>query len=338
MARKTRSEVAVGMTVLVVLGLTIYIVVMLADWSSLTTPQQEITIRMPYKVGLKGLGQGSPVHLGGIKVGQITHVSIGKPDPNNPEKGIDVYFTMQIPQQYQLRRDCVLLPQSNLLGGQALLSIEDVGAEGEPINDGQTVDLLLSETMMEAISHEFDPDDPESVLAMLKYEVNRDHADSLVSSLKRVAAELEKGIPLITGQVEKTLEKARSALDSAQLVLENVKALTGDERIDRIMSNVAEVSVNLKLTTREVRRAPWKLLYRPGQKEFKIQALVDSAGAFAAGAERLDSAAMNLKKIVAGVGDKPATDIDRIEAMLAELEASFGQFQKAERKFWEQLE
>jgi hypothetical protein len=315
MAKKGRNQVAVGMTVSIVLVLTIYIVVMLADWRSLFTTQQEITVRMPYKVGLKGLSKGSPVRLGGVKIGHITNTGIKKLDPASTD-GNDVYvfFAMKIPQQYRLRRDCVLVPQCNVLGGQVLLSIEDLGREGEIIRDGQTVDLPLAESIMEAVKREFDPDDPDSFLARLK-----------------------KDITTITEQMQETIAKADAALENVQSTIKNIKEVTDDERIDMIISNISEVSVNLKLTAQEVRRAPWKLFYKPKKKEFKIQALVDSAGAFAAGAERLDSTALRLQRLIAAADDKQQVDKDKIESMVSELESSFQQFQEAERKFWEEL-
>jgi hypothetical protein len=225
-----------------------------------------------------------------------------------------VFFTMKIPQQYQLRRDCILMPQSNVLGGQILLSIEDLGSKGALIMNGQTVDLPLADNIMETIKREFDPDEPDSFLARLK-----------------------KDIPVIIEQFQQTIAKADTALDTAQSAMKNIKEITGDERIGRIISNLSEVSVTLKLTAQEVRRAPWKLLYKPKQKEFRIQALIDSAGAFAAGAERLDSAALRLHKLMAATDDKLQVDKDSIESMISELETSFEQFQKVEQKFWEEL-
>ena len=338
MARKTHNEVAVGITVLVVLVLAIYIVVVLADWSSLFTVQQEITVRLPYRVGLRGLSDGSPVHLGGVKVGQITHTKISKLDPTSPgTDDVYVFFTMKIPQQYPLRRDCILVPQSSVLGGQSLLSIEDLGQEGEMIKDGQTVDLILADSVMDVLKREFDSGNPDSILALVKYEVNRDNADSIVASLKKAAAQLEKSISAVTGHTQQTLAKADSALDTAQSALEDIKEFISDERFARIVRNMDEISVNMKLTSQEVRRAPWKLLYKPNKKEFKIQALIDSAGAFAAGAERLDSAALCLQKMIATADNKVLIDEDRIKSMVSELEASFEQFQKAEQKFWEEL-
>jgi ABC-type transporter Mla subunit MlaD len=337
MARKARNEIAVGITVLVVLVLTIYIVVMLADWSSIFTPQQKITIRVPYQCGLKGLSKGNPVNLGGVKIGIITNTEIKKLTTTDIN-GVYVFFTMNIPQEYQLRRDCVLLPEYNVLGGQPSLCIRDLGSEGEIIMDGQTVDLALADSVMDAIKQEFDSADPESLLALVKYEVNRDNNDSAVSSLKNVAAELEKAIPAITAQIQKTLAKAQSALDTAQLTLQKIKKITDDERIDKIINDVTEVGTNLKLTSQEVRRAPWKLLYKPKKKEFKIQALVDSAGSFAAGAESLNTSALRIQAMIAAADDKQPIDKQKLESMISKLDASFSQFQKAERKFWEELD
>jgi hypothetical protein len=315
MAKRIRNNLAVGITVSIVLALTVYIVIMLAQWPSLFTAQQKITIRLPYKVGLKGLNKGSPVHLGGVKIGHITSTDIKKLNPNSTDcNDVYVFFTMKIPQQYRLRRDCILVPQSNVLGGQILLSIEDLGSKGGLIRNGQTVDLLLADSIMEAVKREFDPDDPDSFLARLK-----------------------KDVPAITEQFQQTVARAETALETAQSAIQNLKEITGDERIDRIISNISEVSVNLKLTSQEVRRAPWKLLYKPKEKEFRIQALIDSAGAFAAGAERLDSAALRLQKLMATSDDKLQVDKDSIESMVSELEASFEQFQKAEQRFWEEL-
>jgi ABC-type transporter Mla subunit MlaD len=403
MAKRIRNNLAVGITVSIVLALTIYIVVMLAEWPGLFIAQQKITVRLPYKVGLKGLIKGSPIHLGGVKIGNITHTDIKKLNPTSSDSNdVYVFFTMKIPQQYQLRNDCVLVAQSNVLGGQILLSVEDLGGEGELINNGQTVDLLLADSIMDAVKSEFDPHDPNSFLAQIKTDVTAitkqlqqtvakldtalDSAKSAMTNLKDITGdervdgfigninEVSKDLKPAIAKLDTSLDAAQSAmtnlkditgdervdriigniteasdnlkstiakldtsLDSAQSTLTNLKEITADERIDRIISNVTVVSSNLKLTAQEVRRAPWKLFYKPEQKEFRIQALVDSAGAFAAGAERLDNTALRLQKLMSAAGDKPQVDKDRIESIFSELQASFEQFQKAEQKFWEEL-
>ena len=403
MAKRIRNNLAVGITVSIVLALTIYIVIMLAQWPSLFTPQQKITVRLPYKVGLKGLSKGSPIRLGGVKIGHIASTDIKKLDPTSTDcNDVYVFFTMKIPQQYQLRDDCILEPQSNVLGGQILLSIEDLGNKGEIIKDGQTADLLLADSIIETVASEFNPHDPNSFITELKMDITSiterlqktivkldtaldaaksamvnlkeitgdervdkfignvtevsdnlkptiakldtslDNAQSAMANLKEITGDerVDKIIGNITEASENlksTIAKLDTSLDGVQTTLRNLKAITGDERIDRIISNVNVVSSNLKLTAQEVRRAPWKLFYKPEEKEFRIQALVDSAGAFASGAERLDNTALRLEKLMSASGDELQVDKDRIESIFSELEASFEQFKIAEQKFWEEL-
>jgi len=403
MAKRMRNNLAVGITVSIVLALTIYIVIMLAEWPSLFISQQKITIRIPYKVGLKGLSKGSPVHLGGVKIGHITNTDIKKLDPASTDcNDVYVFFTMKIPQQYKLRDDCVLMPQSNVLGGQILLSIEDLGSKGEFIKSGQTADLLLADSIIETVASEFDPHDPNSFITGLKMDISAitdrlqqtivkldtaldaaksamvnlkditgdervdkvignitevsddlkptiakldtslDNAQSAMANLKKITGDerVDKIIDNITeasDNLKSTIAKLDTSLDGVKTTLADLKALTGDERIDRIISNVTAVSSNLKLTSQEVRRAPWKLFYKPEEKEFRIQALVDSAGAFAAGAERLDNTALRLQRLMSASDDELQVDKERIESIFSELEASFEQFKIAEQKFWEEL-
>ena len=57
-----------------------------------------------------------------------------------------------------------------------------------------------------------------------------------------------------------------------------------------------------------------------------MQALLDSTGAFAVGAERLDSAALRLQRLIGTADDESPIDQDRIKSMMSELETSFEQF------------
>jgi len=403
MANKTRNEVAVGITVLIVIALTTYIVVVLADWSTLSVPQQEITVNVHYKVGLKGLQVGSPVHLGGVKVGNVTRTGISPLNSNAGDSNdLYVFFTMQIPRQYRLRSDCVLTPQSNLLGGQSFLAIEDLGSHGDIVTDGQTIELTFADDMLALIRREFNATDPCSLMARVKSEIpavsqalrraltkldsvfddakvalhefspkdpntlmahtkedfpvvmgklksTLANADSTFQSAKAALSEFDPNDPnsllaqtkddllAITGQLRKSAAKADSALNDAQTTLQNLKEVTADERINSIIENVREVSANFKLTSQNIRRAPWKLFYRPKKEESDMQALLDSTAAFVAGAERLDSAALRLQKLAGKTGDQLPIDTNRIEAMLSELQTSFEQFQQAEQKFWESL-
>jgi len=427
MAQKTRNEVAVGLTVLVVMILTVYIVIVLGDWSNLFTAKQYITVKIPYQQGLKGLDQGSPIFMGGVKIGQITQTWIDPPSADD----VYVSFTMEIPQSYQLYKNCSLASQSNVLGGAASLALKNLG-DHEPINDGETVSLQLDGGIADAIdniSQEFNSNVPGTLMYHLKYQINSDYSDSIMASLVATAAnlrqitekidlevtpadekqslmtkvhaaldhldeitrninhqfdaedqatilakvnqaldtlnhsltEVDQLIVANTEPITQTianlqstiqnisplLEKASAGAESFQTAMINLEHLTADAKdlitvnrdyISSMVLNLNEISVNLKMVSRDIRRAPWKLLYTPDQSELKIQGLIEAADDFATGAEQLDDAAQRLQNLMtAGAAGQVPIDKEIIQTIINDLKTTFDKFQNAENKFWQEI-
>lgn len=247
MAKKKHNEVAVGITVLIVLALTVYIVVTLADWSLLFAAQQEITVKIPYKTGLMGLTKGSPVQLGGVKIGSIANTGIFEPESiADSGQGPFVFFTLTLPTQYQLRTDCQLIPQSNVLGGQVMLSIQDLGQDGDIVTDGQVVDLQLTSTLMDALKSEFDPQDPNSFMARMKSEFTKENEDSVIAHLSSAIAKLDRDVSVISLLFQKALTRVDETLETTHAAMKRIKTIVQDERIDKTVGNITETSANLK--------------------------------------------------------------------------------------------
>ena len=158
------------------------------------------------------------------------------------------------------------------------------------------------------------------------------------ANLKQASAKLNDTVTVVSDLFQQKLQKIDATLETARAAIQRIRTLVQDERIDKMMQNLAETSSNLKLATQEIRRAPWKLLYKPSKKEFRVQALIDSAGAFASGAETLDNTSLRMQRLMEDMAVSQEMDPERINAMLVELEESFNQFKKAEAKFWEELE
>ncbi len=440
MGKKNSNEIIVGMTVVGVLALAVYIIVLLADFSRLTTDYQKITFKLPYEAGLQGLSVGSPVNLGGYKIGEVVDTEISVPEKTEPDR-IYVLFSIEVPKHYHLHKNCVLVPEVNLLGSKAELNIDNLGDSVEMLNDGDIEEIVFGNNAFSALKNEIDLNNPDSILSSIKTELNRENEESLlgalsstarklktiatnvekelsvegdkgetilkefkaavtnineitetlhgemdksnslamisrmssamgkfddsmdgfkeivtgnkddihetISSLKNTAKQLEKDMPELTKKIDIIFDKASSGLDTAKEALIAFKS-TGEsanslvevnkDKIDKMIDNITEVSSNLKLVSEEVRRAPWRLLYKPEKKEMEIQATVDTAAAFAAGAERLDNAANSLKKAVGQLGDGVAVGGEKVKQIIAELENSFDEFHKAEEKLWEEME
>lgn len=104
--------------------------------------------------------------------------------------------------------------------------------------------------------------------------------------------------------------------------------------IERAMANVLIMTGQLKLAAIEIRRTPWRLMYKPKDQELETENLYDAARSFALAAGTLDAATQNLKAASGGQN----IDRERLDIMLQKLEAVLGKVESAEGEFWQALQ
>jgi ABC-type transporter Mla subunit MlaD len=265
MAKKRTNEVAVGLTVLVTLLLTIFIVVKLGKWEDWLIPKQKITVLMPYEKGLKGLTEGSPVFLGGAKIGKIIEADIKDP---NAKKEIFVFFTMEIPKKYEIYTNCKLMAQSNVLGGQASLAIEGLGSGetgGKLLNPGEKDnDTLFLEDMkggveeiVDSLRQQLDDKNPDSLMYKVNYQLSY-KPDSLVTSLTEALKEYTEVADRINYQLDPNEQRALVA--HVHKVIKNLKHTSrslkqemNKEDGNSLLARVHEVMGDIHGVSRELR-------------------------------------------------------------------------------------
>ena len=91
--------------------------------------------------------------------------------------------------------------------------------------------------------------------------------------------------------------------------------------------------MQLKLAGIELRRAPWRLLYKPSDQELETDNLYDAARSFAQAAEALDATVHSLESVM----DKGLADEAELQRRLDYLMRLFDRFQEAETSFWQAL-
>ena len=104
-------------------------------------------------------------------------------------------------------------------------------------------------------------------------------------------------------------------------------------RLDAIVASIKTTGDNLKAASSEIRRSPWRLLYKPGKGEMANLNLYDSARQFAEGANDMNDAATALRDALA------SKDVDgkQLQALVDKLDKSFSGFQKVEAQLWERV-
>ena len=170
-----------------------------------------------------------------------------------------------------------------------------------------------------------------------------------MANLKDTTGTLKETLPPVMNKVDTALAKVNTSLDKAQAAIadlnatmENAKHASGDvrsilvrnkSRIDELAQSAKEAGDNLKFATSEIRRSPWRLLYKPRPGEVANLNLFDAARDFAEGANDMSDAATALRDAL----DDPKADKELIEKLVGQLDESFGQFQKVEDTLWKRV-
>ena len=140
-------------------------------------------------------------------------------------------------------------------------------------------------------------------------------------------------------QATSTITDARTAMVDVRATAANAKQLTGSARdvvvnnrakFDGVIASLKTTGDNLQEATAEIRRNPWRLLYRPGPGEMDNLALYDAARQFSEGANHVDDAALALRDALAN----PSVDRGQLKQLVERLDDSFTHFNGVEQKLW----
>ena len=153
----------------------------------------------------------------------------------------------------------------------------------------------------------------------------------------------------VLAKLGSTVDKAQGSLDKVQTALDDVKTTMANARdlsagarsvlvgnrskLDAIFASVKTTGDNLKAASSEIRRSPWRLLYKPGKGEMANLNLYDSARQFAEGANDMNDAATALRDALASKD----VDAKQLQALVTKLDQSFAGFKKVESQLWERV-
>lgn len=164
---------------------------------------------------------------------------------------------------------------------------------------------------------------------------NRPKIDGIVDNVHGASGDVQEVTQRIRDQtmqkVEDLLDRGREGVDAAVAVLERL-----DRDSDIWVTDVTDALANarltaqqLKLTSIEVRRSPWKLLYRPGRSEMEHELLYEAARSFAMAASDLKAASASTELMLNGSAPlDPAT-----QKLVNEfLGSSLEHYQKAQQR------
>ena len=160
-----------------------------------------------------------------------------------------------------------------------------------------------------------------------------------MANLNKITGDVKEKLPGMLTKVEGSIDGANKALTDVQQTMANAKELSGSlkavigknqGKLEGIIASVKAAGDNLKMASAEIRRSPWRLLYKPEAGEMANLNLYDSARQFAEGANDLNDASQALRDAL----NSKTADAQEVQRLVNRLEKSFGQFREVEGKLW----
>ena len=163
--------------------------------------------------------------------------------------------------------------------------------------------------------------------------------NATTNTFKEKTPELLDRMNGVMAKVDDSLKKLQTSLDDVNKTMANARDLSASAKaliagnrgkLDGMVSGLKVTSDNLKAASAEIRRSPWRLLYKPGAGEMANLNLYDSARQFAEGAGALNDASTALRDALDRGDAKP----EEVRELVEKLEASFNGFKQVEDKLW----
>lgn len=173
---------------------------------------------------------------------------------------------------------------------------------------------------------------------------NRENVKTALASTRDTMANAKD---ITTTVKEQTIAKVHKALDTANEAVVNIKQTTEDLKgfvttqrpvLERTVANARLVSDQLKLAAIEIRRSPWRLLYKPTDRELETDNLYDAARSFALAASTLQNTADALDALSKANNGQLEKDDPNLRLILDNLHQTFEKFGSAEKTFWNALD
>jgi len=170
-----------------------------------------------------------------------------------------------------------------------------------------------------------------------------------VANLNSVTGTFKEKVPGILEKADGLLANIHSAVDKTNTALEDVKGIASNGKdvsasvrsillsnrgkIDAMLASLKDTGDNLKFGTAEIRRSPWRLLYKPSAGEMANLNLYDAARQFSDGAGDLSDAAIALRDALkSGTAGE-----EQIKKLVEKLDKSFTNFNTVEQDLWKKV-
>jgi ABC-type transporter Mla subunit MlaD len=170
-----------------------------------------------------------------------------------------------------------------------------------------------------------------------------------LANLHKSTDDIRQKLPGMLDKVDSGLAKVNTAMDGVNKTMTDVQATMANAKdlsagaksvvvgnktkLDNMIASLKTAGDNLKAATAEIRRSPWRLLYKPAPNEMANLNLYDAARQFAEGASDLNDTAGALRDALKDNQTSP----EELKKLMDKLDQSFDNFKQVEDKLWKDV-
>ncbi len=209
---------------------------------------------------------------------------------------------------------------------------ESVTADGQQLADDLAVRVEELERLTASAQTVIDQAGPDITNAA-------DTIDTIATDLTTTRQNLDTFIEGlnrdILTQATALLETGNDTADNARAVVERIETTlaTAEPTIDRAIADTAITTRELRFMAAELRRSPWRLIYRPDTQELEYELLYEAARAYAQAVTELRVTT----EALAALEQHETPDANRISTHLEALDAAMQSLKRMERAFVNEL-
>jgi hypothetical protein len=174
-------------------------------------------------------------------------------------------------------------------------------------------------------------------------DANREKIDNIVANTESASVDISELAAHLNSEtvakLDSLLERGRVAMDEAVTTITEARTsfTTWSAQTDEILADLSLAAGQLKFGLMEVRRNPWKLVYRPTDAEFDHELLYEATRAFAMAAADLKASSGSFSRLLEHGGEQLAGDEERLQRMSEGLRASFERYEAAQEQLLDVL-
>ena len=163
-----------------------------------------------------------------------------------------------------------------------------------------------------------------------------DNTEASSKSIREASARVNEEI---LNKIDTLLDTGRQGLDDAVAVIQTIQRDYEGWAVN-VGETLADLSLTgqqVKLASIELRRSPWKLLYRPDADELEHEQLYEAARSFALAASDLKAASASAQRILDRHGEDLADDEGAFKRLQEHVIDSLSRYEKAQQDLFDVL-